>query len=309
MKHRHLEIFRALMEVGTTTGAAAALSISQPAVSRHISDLEDDLGFELFVRNRGRLEPTDDAIAFFDEVQENFLGLERLERAARRIRENSARELRVACLPALSASVMPHVLQRFDRTVGRSDVAVETCTMSQTLEHLQRMSVDLAMTLQFPAMSGIEFEPLISVDHLCALPEGHALCRKTVIEPQDFDGQDVIGWLAAGPVSFEQEDTLFDTARARRNIRFRTHTSNTRYAMVSAGLGITLVEPFAAPLWSGHGLTVRRFRPAVPLSYVLAYPSGRLRSPPITRLRNLVRTVMAEKAAEIEALVDRQTPA
>ena len=58
MNHRQVEAFQAVMETGSVTKAGKVLYISQPAVSRLISDLESNVGFKLFFRRKGRLEPT-----------------------------------------------------------------------------------------------------------------------------------------------------------------------------------------------------------------------------------------------------------
>ncbi len=65
---RQIEAFRAIMLAGTVTGAAERLRISQPAVSRLISQLESKSKLKLFQRQRQRLHPTPEAIAFYREV-------------------------------------------------------------------------------------------------------------------------------------------------------------------------------------------------------------------------------------------------
>ena len=62
MRARQLEVFCTLMRCGTVTGAAAMLNISQPALSQILLHAEDQLGFKLFNRVRGRLVPTQEAV-------------------------------------------------------------------------------------------------------------------------------------------------------------------------------------------------------------------------------------------------------
>lgn len=62
MRPRQLEIFTAVMRAGTVTGAARLLNISQPALSQTLMHAEDELGFALFERVKGRLRPTPEAV-------------------------------------------------------------------------------------------------------------------------------------------------------------------------------------------------------------------------------------------------------
>ena len=79
MKHRQLEAFRNVMQTGTTAKAADLMCVSQPAVSRLISELEIYLNFSLFDRNKGRLVPTPEALKFFNGVERFFIGIDELE--------------------------------------------------------------------------------------------------------------------------------------------------------------------------------------------------------------------------------------
>ena len=86
MNTRQLEAFSATMRSGSITGAATRLHISQPSVSRLISDLEDSIGFKLFVQNGRGLTPTLDGKTFYHAVEGMFMGMDRLEEFANSIK-------------------------------------------------------------------------------------------------------------------------------------------------------------------------------------------------------------------------------
>ena len=72
MRARQLEVFCTLMRCGTVTGAAAMLNISQPALSQILLHAEDQLGFKLFNRVRGRLVPTQEAEELYSQAEHIF---------------------------------------------------------------------------------------------------------------------------------------------------------------------------------------------------------------------------------------------
>jgi len=291
---RQIEVFRCLMATGTMTRAAQELSISQPAVSRHVLGLEGYLGFDLFRRIRGRLEPTEAAVQFARSVDQNFLGMERIEHAAQNIRDGVPQPISVGCLPALATSLLPMAAQHAVRGSRFPGLFFDTCTIAEVIEKLQNQSIDMAVTLTFSPILGIEFEHLLSVDHVCIVPEGHRLVDKPCVTPDDFAGEQVVGWDAAGPLSFDRENAVFSNLRPAMRVDVTTHTSHTRYAMVAAGLGISIAEPFAAEQWAGKGVSVCRFEPALPLHYSLCYPTGRLRSEQAGTVRNAIISAVAD---------------
>jgi DNA-binding transcriptional LysR family regulator len=299
LRFRQIEVFRSVMAAGTTTRAAADLSISQPAVSRHIADLEAHLGFKLFNRLKGRLEPTPSAVEFALIVEQNFLGLERIEHAAESIRGGLPQPVAVACLPALSTSLLPRVARRIMESNRNLGLFIDTGTVAEIIVKLQNLSADLALTLTFPPILGIEIEPLFTVEHVCAVPADHRLARKERITPADFHEERIIGWSTAGPLTFEKESALFADYVSGKDVAVTTHTSHTRYAMVAAGLGITIAEPFAAEPWINKGVVLRPFEPRMDLSYSLCYPTGRIRSENVIAVRRAVlATVQAWQSDE-----------
>ncbi|TIU76967.1 MAG: LysR family transcriptional regulator, partial [Mesorhizobium sp.] len=69
---RQLEAFEATMVAGSVSGAAIALNVSQPSVSRLLQELEIDTGLSLFDRSHGRLVPTEQGLLFYGEVGKTF---------------------------------------------------------------------------------------------------------------------------------------------------------------------------------------------------------------------------------------------
>jgi len=77
---RQIEVFRTIMRCGTLTSAAQALNVSQPALSQLLLHAEDQLGFPLFRRLRGRLVPTPEAMQLFPEAERLHRDLESFRR-------------------------------------------------------------------------------------------------------------------------------------------------------------------------------------------------------------------------------------
>lgn len=72
MNYRQIEVFHAVMETGSGTAAARVLNLSQPAVTKIVRHTESQLGFALFHRVKGRLVPTDHAVALQPDVERVF---------------------------------------------------------------------------------------------------------------------------------------------------------------------------------------------------------------------------------------------
>ncbi|RYD53896.1 MAG: LysR family transcriptional regulator, partial [Sphingomonadales bacterium] len=116
MNLRHIEIFHAVYVNGSVSGAARALNVSQPSVSKMLRHAESLLGFQLFQRASGRLVPTEDAHTLFSEVAEIQDRVYALREAGRNLRRGSGGMLRISALPSLALSALPTAVSQFLRT-------------------------------------------------------------------------------------------------------------------------------------------------------------------------------------------------
>ncbi|GAB5469986.1 MAG: LysR substrate-binding domain-containing protein [Rhodospirillales bacterium] len=303
MRYRQIEAFRHVMINGTATAAADSLSISQPAVSRLIGDLEAGLGFKLFERHKGRLLPTANALRFYQGVETYFQGIDRLDRIAKQIRTQSHADLRVCGTPALSTCLLPQTVRRFQADYREVHLSIESLSSSEILSRLQLHMADLALTPAFPAVAGIAQDLLLEARHVCAVHRSHRLAEKAVVTPEDFSGEDVISILPSGLVNWNNVEQVFKDVGVRYRKILSIQNSHTGYSLVAANLAIALIEPFAARTWLKQDVVVRPFLPVVSFRYVLAYPvSQRLTEP----MRAFMLYVKA--AATAEALQTGQRP-
>src|SRR5690606_6212641 len=112
---RQLEAFRAVMENRSVTRAAEILGISQPAVSVKLARLENELGFRLFERYRGRVKPTFEGQELYSEVKQALGMMDRVQIAAERIRSGETGTVVVASHPSASISLLPELVADFSR--------------------------------------------------------------------------------------------------------------------------------------------------------------------------------------------------
>src|SRR5215208_5645266 len=107
MELRHLRYFVAVAEAENVSRAALKLHVSQPALSRQVRDLEEELGFALFERGAKSVRLTEAGRVFLIEACGVLQRVDEAVKAARAAATSSRSELHVAYAPTLSARVLP----------------------------------------------------------------------------------------------------------------------------------------------------------------------------------------------------------
>jgi DNA-binding transcriptional LysR family regulator len=274
---RQIEAFRAVIVMGSVTGASQALNVTQPAVTRLIHDLQRSLGLPLFVRRGSRLVPTEEALALYREVERQFVGLDRIARAAGDLREGRAGTLRIAALPAFSVGFMPRAVGEFMVERPELDVALYGSISSQVVDWIASGFCEVGF-VQTPIESAhLDIEPLVSAPAVAVLPAGHPLCAKTVLEPADFAGERFVSLENSTQLRY-RIDAVFSQARISRQSRAETPLSMIACAMVAAGAGLSIVDPFTAAEYDRRGVEIRPFRPLIHLDVACIWSARRSRS-------------------------------
>ncbi len=173
--------------------AAAHLGISQPNLSNQLSNLEDDLGVQLFDRTKKPIQPTLIGEQVIAQARVVVGEAGRLKLIVKGLAGEMAGHLRIGIVPTLSPYLMPLVMPRF--STRYPDVAIEVHEMSidQTTEHIKRDLIDVGLVLSFRASRGIIDELLFEEPLLCYVSRHHPLFDRETIPTAELRLNDL--WL------------------------------------------------------------------------------------------------------------------
>lgn len=159
MTELELDAFLAVVRTGSITAAARSLYVTQPALSRRIRALEEELGYPLMLRGKGvrTVELTERGRAFV-EVAERWKGV---WREARELREaDRSRHLHLACINSVSAYILPLVARRFLEENPGDRLTCRTYPSLECYGYVARGQVDLALISDDMYSAQVETVPL-----------------------------------------------------------------------------------------------------------------------------------------------------
>lgn len=272
---RQLATFREVMRSNSISQAARAVGRTQPAVSTMIANLEDELGFALFVREHGKLTPTPEARYFFEESEAILERIDRTERTVQRIRNLEEGKLRIACHPAASSVFLPRLLTDFLTDKDHLEVAL-IMRSSDVIEDLiasQQYDIGFAETPSPRAsINQVDFE----LECVCVVPAGDPLAKVPFVTPHDLDGKPLA-------VLFEEHTTAIQTEKAFQSEgcefdkRFELRTFFPGLQFVAAGACYMICDMITAyshmlQEHASNKMVIRRFRPWISNSVSVLTP-------------------------------------
>ncbi|MDH5749509.1 MAG: LysR family transcriptional regulator [Rhodospirillales bacterium] len=276
MKLRQLEAMRAVVASGTTTQAAELLGLTQPAVSRLITQLEDELCLNIFDRRHGRLRITPEGQHFYDVAQKVLASIDQITATARDIRTLQAGALRIIAMPALAYGLLPDTIAKFNAEYNQIKVSVVMGNRQDIEEGIEGAQYDLGIATLPNTQQSIDVEPLFAVNCVCIAPKGHPFEKLERVTAKDMSGMSFIS-LSAGTLFRYRIDELFGSLGIERKLVIEAPSTLLSCNLVARGVGVTIVHPFIATAY-GDSVISRPFDPAIRLEYGLLFPSGHSRS-------------------------------
>lgn len=194
MRARQLEMFCTLMQAGTVTAAAARLNISQPALSQMLLHAEDQLGFKLFDRVRGRLVPTQEALDLYPEAERIFAELAAFRRRTRDMRQGRTGIVRMAASAPPAMTVVPQAMASFRAAHPDIIVRSQIAPMRHVVQMLRDGDISVGIVMNDKPHHDIKVE-VIGQSHLaCLLPAGHPLAELGEVGLEDLHDQTLISY-------------------------------------------------------------------------------------------------------------------
>ena len=302
MEMREIEIFRAVMQAGSASKAAALLDISQPAVSQSIRKLEVASGLRLFERLRGRLVPTQEAAALLVDVDLCFAGFESIKHRMRSLKKFGLRRLSVACFPALGTGFMPRAISAFDLEKRGIEMSFQIMSSREVYQKVLAGQVDFGLMADELSVNGLERSTFMSLPGVIVLPPNHPLKQKAVIEPSD---------LVQFPfIALNPEDAsggrLSQTMRAM-NLQLKpiveTPYSNSVCELALRGVGIGMAHPLIALDYAERGLILKPVTVEVSFTALLIFWPGIPLSENAKELLKIMRIQMAADIVQLQKML------
>lgn len=279
MELRHLRYFVAVAETENVSRAALKLHVSQPALSRQIRNLEDELGFLLLERGAKSVRLTEAGKTFQGEARAVLQRVEDAVKTARAAATGGRGELHVGYAPSLTTRILPPALRAFQAGLPNVRVLLHDLSTEEMLAQLRDGALQIAFLVRptRAILRGLRFEELLR-DSLClAVAPKHPFARRRTVKLAELAREPLIAYSRKEyPEYHELLAKLFATSKSKPQVAEEHDGITSLIAAVEAGGGVALVSESVACL-AGSRLKLIPISPAPePLVIGAAWSQGGL---------------------------------
>jgi DNA-binding transcriptional LysR family regulator len=242
MELRHLRYFVAVAQAGSFRRAAADLHVAQPALSRRIAALEQEIGIPLFEPSSRRRALSAAGAAFFDDVRGILLLLDRAKDRAREVNSRARSTLRIAFTESASES---EVIANFVANLRRAIPGVEIAMLpmpSWQVDALLNGRIDAGFLYLMPHLDPpVSFQALADHPVMAVLPRAHPLARRARIDLRDLAGSRLV-MVSRGVRTDFHRDAVAACRKAGIKPQIdEVGSAATVASLVSVGMGVGLL--------------------------------------------------------------------
>jgi len=293
---RQIDAFKRVVQTGSVTESARILGISQPAVSRLLSDLETQVGFQLFSRSGRNLKATPEALLLVEEVRRALSGLEQIKHTAAAIKNFKHAQLRLISTPAFSTLIAPQLIRQFAARQPAAMVSLEIQSIDVALEWMVSQNFDFGIAPATLVNPAIMSHSLTDTQSICVLPKGHRLEAKESIEPGDLDGESFVSYLPDSQFRFEV-DEIFSKAGIQRRLQYEARTTDAICRLVAQGLGVSIIVTMGTGSAAGEDFSTAPFAREIPFNGALIWSQQKAMSAVAKDFLKMVETEFSSMPA------------
>ena len=240
MQWNQFQQFSSVARWQNMTRAAQELSISQPALSRSIARLEEEMGFTFFERNGKKIKLNSCGAIFLEHVERAMREIEQGKEKVRQYADPSGGTIALAFLHSLGANFVPGLVERYRKSQPKTRFKLYQNGTTALREQLLGGEIDLCLCAVLREATELVWTPLYREPLFIAVPKEHWLAGRGKIKLAEIAHEPVI--------SFKEHyglrilaDELFAGAGIRPEITFEGEEIMTVAGLVEAGLGVALI--------------------------------------------------------------------
>lgn len=253
MELSQLKQFVAATESESFTRGAERAFVSQPALSSSISKLEDEMGVQLFIRNKRSVVLTPSGRKLFKRAK--LIISECAEAKAELKHQDVLRSLRLGVINTLSIKLVAKLIEQYRRENPEVLLDVTDASEDQLETYQKEARIDFALTLLRPEKAKKRSQKtLFSEPYLIALPLGHHLSGRKTISFTELEKEPFIARTHCESRAFIGE--LLKEKGVRLNVIYKTNQDDRALSLVEQGVGIAILpQHYESSLTTKVGLT------------------------------------------------------
>ncbi|ALR94643.1 LysR family transcriptional regulator [Vibrio alginolyticus] len=271
MNLRQLEVFYAIMQAGTVSGAARLLHVSQPNVTRVLAHTEQQLSFALFERVKGRLVPTQEAKALLPEAEKVYQQLGQFRSLTNKVKQGT-QHLRVGAPPVLAAHLLAPTVALLSKEHSIS-FELLTANRDELCSGLLKHELDVAIAFGEETPPAIMGHVLLKENLALIAPKSAAIPAEKTVILEELISHDlpIIGLDSRDPLGLLLHQTL--SARDEHYQHAITVRSYSAAAeLVKNEAGFAIVDPWTAKQYrQDNAVSVHALEPNMSFSVSILF--------------------------------------
>jgi DNA-binding transcriptional LysR family regulator len=246
MELRHLRYFLAVAEALNFTKAAALLRIAQPALSRRVQDLEDEIGVDLLKRSPRGAILTAEGKVFLEKVRQILKLSDESVEQVRALARGEEGELHMGYAPGPTVEILPPALAAFQKAFPRVRVLLHDFSEQELIEGLRNGKLELALMPRGTGLQsvGLEFETLRSYPICVAVAPTHRFARRKMITLEMVAAEPMIGLNRKEyPEYYVSLDRMFGPLGIKPRVVVECDSSSSLITEIETGRGVAIASP------------------------------------------------------------------
>jgi LysR family transcriptional regulator, benzoate and cis,cis-muconate-responsive activator of ben and cat genes len=241
---RHLRYFVAVAEMENVSRAALKLHVSQPALSRQIRDLEDEIGFSLLERTAKSVRLTDAGRAFLDDARALLQSADEAVTKARAVASAEATEIHVGYSPIPTAEILPKTLQAFQQAMPNVHVRSHDSSIKDILDGIRDGRLQLGLIVppaKASALHDVRYEELFQERVSVAVAPQHQLARRRSLSISEVAAEPLIGLTREDyPDYYDYLSIIFSKVKQKPRVVEEHDSYYGIISAVEAGTGVAI---------------------------------------------------------------------
>lgn len=273
MEIRVLRYFLTVVREESITRASEVLHITQPTLSRQLSQMEEEVGVKLFKRGSRKISLTNEGILLRRRAEEILQLVDKTEKELIGQDEQVEGKISIGCGEIASVQLLPRLFKEFREKYPRIRFDIFTATADIVKEQMDKGLIDIGLLLEPVDMEKYDFIRLdVKENWVVLMRPDDLLARKDSITAKDLSALPLI---LPRRMSVQSElASWFGDYYEKLNVIFTSNLSTNGAIMVNDGLAYSLVIEGAVPFWDPSKITYRPLSPSLTTTSVLAWKRG-----------------------------------